>query len=93
VPAEVGSGLSNAGIAALLHISEATVKTHVGHIMTRLGLRDRILDRPGAARCVKEAGGFGLVSETLPSQPIPPTEASVDWWPTGGRAERGRTRG
>jgi DNA-binding NarL/FixJ family response regulator len=42
VLAEVGSGLSNAEIAALLHISEATVKTHVGHIMTKLGLRDRI---------------------------------------------------
>jgi DNA-binding NarL/FixJ family response regulator len=26
----------------LLHISEATVKTHVGHIMAKPGLRDRI---------------------------------------------------
>jgi DNA-binding NarL/FixJ family response regulator len=42
VLAEVGSGLSNTEIAELLHISEATVKTHVGHIMTKLGLRDRI---------------------------------------------------
>jgi DNA-binding NarL/FixJ family response regulator len=42
VLAEVGSGLSNAEIAARLYISEATVKTHVGHIMAKLGLRDRI---------------------------------------------------
>jgi len=39
---EVGSGRSNAEIAASLHISEATVKTHVGHIMAKLSLRDRI---------------------------------------------------
>jgi DNA-binding NarL/FixJ family response regulator len=42
VLAEVGSGLSNPEIAASLHISEATVKTHVGHIMAKLSLRDRI---------------------------------------------------
>jgi DNA-binding NarL/FixJ family response regulator len=42
VLANVGSGLSNVEIAALLHISDATVKTHVGHIMAKLGLRDRI---------------------------------------------------
>jgi len=42
VLASVGSGLSNTEIASLLCISEATVKTHVGHIMAKLGLRDRI---------------------------------------------------
>jgi DNA-binding NarL/FixJ family response regulator len=42
VLASVGSGLSNTEIATLLCISEATVKTHVGHIMAKLGLRDRI---------------------------------------------------
>jgi DNA-binding NarL/FixJ family response regulator len=42
VLAQAGCGLSNTEIAALLSISEATVKTHVGHIMAKLGLRDRI---------------------------------------------------
>jgi DNA-binding NarL/FixJ family response regulator len=42
VLAEVGTGLSNTEIAALLHVSETTVKTHVGHIMAKPGLRDRI---------------------------------------------------
>lgn len=42
VLAKVGSGHSNTEIAGLLHISEATVKTHVGHVMAKLGLRDRI---------------------------------------------------
>jgi DNA-binding NarL/FixJ family response regulator len=42
VLAQAGCGLSNAEIAALLIISEATVKTHMGHIMAKLSLRDRI---------------------------------------------------
>ncbi len=38
----VGQGLTNTEIAGTLYLAEATVKTHIGHILAKLNLRDRV---------------------------------------------------
>jgi DNA-binding NarL/FixJ family response regulator len=59
VLALVARGLSNAELAERIHVSPATAKTHVGHLLTKLDARDR-------AQLVMLAYETGLVAPGTP---------------------------
>ena len=59
----VARGLSNAAIGRELHMAESSVKTHVSHLLTKLGKQDRV-------HLVIHAYESGLIPTT--PEPLPP---------------------
>jgi DNA-binding NarL/FixJ family response regulator len=75
----IARGLSNTEIGRGLHITDTTVKTHVTHILQKLGLRNRVQ-------------AVVLAHETALLDPEPPERRDADKPPGHRQADRGRRR-